>query len=102
MIKFLIILTSNHSNAGGFIEHTLNNMEYDENEDWDYEITDEIRTILENPQDVINKFNIFCQERRYRILDILFKKGLSYDLGVMMLSMYDFRTESILEFVNEK
>ena len=77
-------------------------MGYDQEYDREYEILDEIRTILENPQDVINAFNTFYHERKYRYLDVLFEKGLSHDLGVMMLSMYDFRTESIIEFVNEK
>ena len=89
-------------NASDLIEQTLDNMGYDQEYDREYEILDEIRTILGNPQDVINAFNTFYHERKYRYLDVLFKEGLSYDLGVMMLSMYDFRTESILEFVNEK
>lgn len=112
MIKFLIISTSKHLNASDFIEETLNNMEYDEEYDEEYgeeydeeydrddEKLDKIRTILENPQDVINAFNTFYHKRKYRILDALFEKGLSYDLGVMVLSMHDFKPLFHLEYLN--
>ena len=77
-------------------------MEYDDYYDEEYEILDEIRTILENPQDVINAFNTFYHQKKYRYLDVLFEKGLSYDLGVIVFSMYDFKPVFFIEFVNTK
>ena len=61
-----------------------------------------VKEILENPQDVINAFNTFYHEKKHRYLDLLFEKGLPYDLGVMVFSMYDFKPVFLIEFVNEK
>ena len=60
-----------------------------------------VKEILENPQDVINAFNTFYHEEKYRYLDVLFEKGLSYDLGVMVFSMFDFKPAFLIEFVNQ-
>ena len=90
-IKSLIILTSDNANAGDFIKEALV-------EAWDTEIIG----ILENPQELINAFNSFYHEGKYLILDKLFERGLSYDLGFMVLSMHDFKPIFLVEFTSIK
>jgi hypothetical protein len=89
-LKFLIISTSNHPNANAFIGRALSTR-----------VKFNVKEILENPQDLINEFNTFYDERKSSILDILYQKGLSNDIGLMVLSTSNFRFETISEFVNE-
>jgi len=92
-MKLLIILKSKDPCLSVYCQHALS---------VDLLHDDDFKRVLKAPKQLIKEFKAFCKSRKSVIMECMRDKGLPDVLGNKVFSMYNFKSDRLMDFLNEK